>query len=103
MLANQGDESIKKKSRLASLAVIGIGVDMVFVPRIRQMIMRHAKRISRTTSKTDVQQIKGIQFLAAQEFARRIMHSKELDVWMSNKKNTYQQVNDSQIQQLAKV
>ena len=94
----QGDNSTNGKSGLASLAIVGIGVDMIFVPRLRSLIARQARRISASSSST-LSNAQGAQFQAAQQLARRIMHDKELETWSLSSG----QISDRQIQQLAKV
>lgn len=47
--------------------------------------------------------MKGAQFQAAQQLARRVMHDKELDTWSSYNIDANEEVSDKQIQQLAKV
>jgi hypothetical protein len=92
-----------RNSGVASLAVIGVGVDMIFVPRLRSLITRQAKRISSSSKVIGIQKMKGAQLQAAQQLARRVMHDKELDTWSSYNIDANEEVNDKQIQQLAKV
>lgn len=79
---------------VAQLAILGMGVDLVYLPRMRQMMARHAQRIKslrapfattvqRHATATDEGEARTSPYLqmAAQHFARRTLTSVEMNAF----------------------
>lgn len=108
--ADESQEHGVDPSLAAQLAILGVGVDLVHVPRMRQLVARHARRVhalsfeplatvapswmraSRTptddgplasTSSSDTVSTSLSLRMAAQHFARRTLSQKEWDSFVS--------------------
>lgn len=89
--ARKKEEDLKAKTSpqelISRAAIVGIGVDMLYLPRLRQLLARHAARLKRATSSTSpaavtieqtAQTISGAGAIASSRLARRILHDDEL-------------------------
>lgn len=87
-----------KSTTAAQLAVLGLGVDLVYMPRLRSLVSRHAKRMAAVpwqgafataprlaTPQRQEEQAKPETLLAAaaQHFARRTLSKSEASHWAS--------------------
>lgn len=68
-----------KLSVAASLALVGVGVDMVHLPRLAALVARQSRRIGSVSS--SIPGSTGTGYLAAQQFARRVLHEHEYSIW----------------------
>ncbi|UZJ55306.1 hypothetical protein CBS101457_004626 [Exobasidium rhododendri] len=63
---------------IAKAAIVGIGVDTIFLPRLVTLLTRHSKRLQvAATSSSTISPLA----LASQQLARRISHDWELSEW----------------------
>lgn len=84
------------KTPSAQLALLGVGVDLVYLPRMRNLVARHAKRLTNVPwqgalavaprlatpqRQEETSTSPNALAAAAQHFARRTLSKNEADVW----------------------
>lgn len=82
-----------KASTMSQLAILGVGVDLVFLPRLRSLVSRQAQRIAsapvrgawaaapHTALRQDEAPHSAVLAAAAQHFARRTLSPSESALW----------------------
>lgn len=94
--------SIKLHEPMA--AIVGVGVDLVHIPRIRILLQRQAGRIRARRGDDSANEVNA-RDVAMESFAGKILHAKEFERWSAlNKVNDRKAgVSEEQVRHLAKV